>query len=117
MKPYEKYITKDLLNAIDNRIAKDGKVASEFKGYISSMGAAVIQSGLIPTLAFYSDQGGADKDRSLVLKVIADVLGKESLFKEAIKVKHDGQALRKLQRDILNVSIALKLTLRTYNLT
>ena len=123
MKSYEKYINQELLNSIKKHIVKDNKVAKEYKGYISSMGASIIQSGLIPTLAFYSEKKSSgnensDADRTKILEIIQEILKKDkTLFELAIDLKTDSQKLRKLQRDILNVSIALKLALRTFEIT
>ena len=66
MKAVNQYITNDLLDFITFEFKnKEGVVEaipSNFKGYISSFGASIIQSGLIPTLAFYSQKENAEED-------------------------------------------------------
>lgn len=51
---------------------EEKKVAKEYKGYISSLGASINQAGLLATLSFYTDKSKKrnDTDRNNVLKVI-----------------------------------------------
>ncbi len=52
---------------------KPSKVYKEYKGYVASFGAALRTSGLIPTLAFYTDINRKDSDanRYKVLQAMA----------------------------------------------
>ena len=103
----------------------DSKLQKEYKGYIASLGASIRMSGLIPALAFYSSkENSAKADRSKVLQWILNVLKQTDAYQELDK--HTGlfqYALLKkeenarLQKDILDVSIALKLCIRTFELT
>lgn len=139
---------KVVIEKINHRISEDGKeVASEFRGYISSFGASIVQAGLLPTLAFYADQeANSAKDRWKILIVLYRLLehkdyfqirekdiGEAANFKKKLKQKEDREkllhlalkfqedgnevALRTLKKDIKNAAIALKLALRTYQLT
>jgi CRISPR-associated protein Cmr5 len=52
-------------------IADDhGNVQKEYKGYIASIGASIVQAGLLPTLAFYQNDSGKKAHSSNVLQAI-----------------------------------------------
>ncbi|MFN0200546.1 MAG: type III-B CRISPR module-associated protein Cmr5 [Bacteroidia bacterium] len=121
---------EDYFNTIDEQVQKhllkNQSVQKVFKGYVAAMGASIMQSGLLPTLAFYSAKGGADEDRSKILAVIWGTLTKEettflgtdqkdTLFETARLLKKNNPAkFRRLQARVENIAIALKLILRTY---
>jgi len=132
LKAAEKYITVD-----DERLS----VPKQFKGYISSFGASVIQSGLMPTLAFYSDAKKAKGDRSLLIPALIDILFQNKSYGEDKKIREVLDALaeddnkdlksrihhffswllatnkdnpEKFRREFMDASIALKLALRTF---
>lgn len=126
-KTIENYIPDAMLEieSYERKIQMNNeKIKKEMKGYISSLGASIIMSGLIPTLAFYSSRESSAKgDRSVILKWITNILSKYTpykvnplpdIFKYALKQTTDKV---KLERDILDVSIALKLCIRTFELT
>ena len=122
------------------------EVPKEFKGYISAFGASIIQAGLIPTLAFYSDKDAdAKSDRWILLQALAELIGKQREWREKWQLE-DGQDVderilldyalslqkdtddkwqkgrnqkefRRLKAIIIDAAIALKLALRTYRLT
>ena len=95
-------------------VNKDGNIASEFGGYISSFGAAIVQSGLLPTIAFFSRTSTSSKeDKGQVVKAIAHILGESDLFKKVKDTPDDST----LFQNIVHAAIALKLVLRTYPLT
>jgi CRISPR-associated protein Cmr5 len=117
-----------------HRMSQDGSaVDSEFRGYISAFGASLIQAGLIPTLAFYADrEANSAKDRWKILIVLYHLLKGKAQWKDRLtemKEQKEEQKLlrlalalqptelRRLQQDIINAAIALKLALRTYLLT
>ncbi len=67
------------LQAIDNgQLFKEGKIIEkEYDGYVASIGASVINSGLLPTLSFYTDIDKKDKSnirRYKLLQVIFAVM-------------------------------------------
>ncbi len=103
---------------------KAGKIAKEYKGYIASLGASIIMSGLIPTLAFYSSKENSAKgDRSQVLRWITNILKiqapyNRSTLTDLFKYAREGTTdCKRLEQDILDVSVALKLCIRTFELT
>lgn len=139
-KPVEDYIDA-AMEVLDAYLAeKDDKgkpkrenIPKEMKGYISSLGPAILMSGLVPALAFYaakendSKKENEDKpDRSQVLRWVYQVLHtKKAVDYPAQSTAKDifnsirGQAdrHRQMKQDIFNVSVALKLCIRTFELT
>lgn len=127
MKKVEKYIEK-ALKQVENTISekKDGKstgiVLSVYNGYISSMGASIIQSGLLPTLAAFEstkdDNKGGDKKR--IAKAILNIIKEEennitetSLLKYVLSYKNN---IDYNKERIINIGIALKLAIRTFQI-
>ena len=100
----------------DSKMAVNGEFEKEYKGYISSMGASILQSGLIATLAFYSkDAEGSGAKRTYLLKAIGMLVVPDNNNNELLKyvlVNRSNQ--RKIENDISNALIALKLALRTF---
>lgn len=116
-------IPKALEAISDSQIAKNGIVAREYKGYISSMGASIIQSGLLATLAFYSnEQSQAEKKRLNLLKAIKLLIASESnvqirLLDYILSNTNNGDnkpAVAVYEKSISEALIALKLALRTF---
>ena len=77
----KKIKNEDLANAllaIDNsQLFKSGKILEkEYDGYVSSIGASVINAGLLPTLSFYTDihKRSDQVRRYKLLKVIFAVM-------------------------------------------
>lgn len=128
----KKYITTD-----DEKLS----VPKQFKGYISSFGASVIQSGLMPTLAFYSDAKKAKGDRSLLIPALIFMLFKNEKYSINVDVQNTLEALEMdkekdlksrihiffnwlletnkanpelLRNELMDASIALKLALRIF---
>lgn len=127
MKAAEKWLPQADKALIDLKIAKDGKVDELLKGYVSSFGALVIQSGLVPAVAFYCNTTSDAKGRKTIIDAIAHVLtavGKlpnntntaPLLFQHCLAVQrsNDRQKLRLLKEDMVNASIVLKMMMRTY---
>lgn len=124
MKNIEKYIPVALSVLADNSLGmvKNGKIDKTYNGYISSFGASIISSGLLPTLIFYSKSAeGNDKaDRSLIPKALEMILkntevgildNDKHLLKEVITLYDDNRLKQKIQE----CAIALKLAIRTYS--
>lgn len=103
----------------------------EFKGYIASMGASIIQSGLLATLAFYSNESSDSKVKRLnLLKAIRFLIAPQGNNEKLLhyvlnKTKPDERneysasdlkkdELQKLETQISDALIALKLALRTF---
>jgi len=95
----------------------DGKIAKAYNSYISSFGASIIQSGLKPTLAVFENTNASTKeDKSyltkLILKLLPNAKG-ESLLKFVLANKEKEEYLK---NEIIDIAIALKLSIRTFEL-
>jgi len=126
MKHLEKLIGP-ALEAVEQYLAdKDNikKVAKEYDGYAASFGASMRTSGLLPTLAFYSDYH-KDKNKPRrnhlllalfhVVKQLNEAAAKsaeDKLLETAVRL--NDKERKKLERDLLNASIAIKLALRNF---
>lgn len=127
----------DALDLVEAHLEKNKTVPKVYKSYISSMGAAMIQSGLLPTLAIFSapQSESSAGDKRKLIRVLTELLkgydqtfyggipevnkGKEEdsrLLKFAADFKGNPNNLRRIRRDLTDASIALKLTLRTFKL-
>lgn len=139
-KRIEKYIPDAIRLIKDVKIAdEEGNVNNEFNGYFSSFGAAIVQSGLRPALAFFSNiKKGKTEDRAKIMVAIYLLVvpmkaqealqqkitllqKKEDQEKERILallnyvLNHEAEE-KLLKAKIIDASIALKLAVRTYNL-
>ncbi len=124
------------IHAIRNsEIEKNGIVAKEYKGYISSMGASIIQAGLLATLAFYQNDSNKKADSSKVLKALFEMIRSgntvdNNLIQYVINnssneniagdfVSEENLVFDKLyliEEEISDALIALKLALRTFKI-
>lgn len=95
-----------------SKVVKEETIKSQFKGYISSFGASVISSGLLPTIAFYSSKGNAKEDRALLLTAISLVINDENNNLYDYVENHINKTLAK--REIFDACIAIKLAIRTF---
>ncbi len=98
-------------------------IPSEYNGYIAAFGAAIIQSGLKPAIAFY-ERTTADsaQDKRKLMQAILHILraendhpGQESTLLDHV-LTHPQQKHRALKREILGAATALKLAIRTFTL-
>ncbi len=122
-KRVERYIPK-AIDAVEVYIAQDGKVKKQFKGYIASFGAAVIQTGLIPAVAFYSVQAGAEADRGKIIDAIQEILQrtgevnmdkKQSLLRFLVERFENGDDMSRWKEKVMDAATALKLAVRIFN--
>jgi len=114
IKRVEKYLSV-AIESVEKYIAKDGKVAREFNGYISSFGASVIQSGIKPAVAFFeNNNSNAKSARENVPKAILYIIAKkdDSLLKYVLDNDN-----RNTRDKILDAASALKLAVRTFKFT
>lgn len=121
----EKYVP-DALAQINNYYTAhhNSPIKKEYKSYLSSLGASIIMSGLLPTLAVYHSKE-SKADRLDVIKWVFNIVKpiynitnqNDDLFKYAVHIKGNKELTDKLIEDILNISIALKLSIRTFPLT
>lgn len=58
-------------------VDSQGKYKKEFGGYISSLGAAIVQSGLLPAMIFYESDSEQAKDRKKVINTLVIILNKD----------------------------------------
>ncbi len=111
------YIGQALYTVRENEDYKNG-VPKEFKGYISQLGASIIQSGLIPSVAFFENADKqANRERSYLLKVIFKMIDrnafdKDNSFLEYLLNNKDRE--KYLREEVMNICIALKLALRSF---
>ncbi len=122
-----KIINKLIPIAIDkinesNIFEKNSKIIPrEYKSYVSSFGSSVMQSGLLPALAFYHANSEVGKKRVKIMTIIFNILKnnnknyynteQENLF-EFTQKRIDNE--RQIKKDIMNAAIAVKLAIRTY---
>ncbi|MBA1419721.1 MAG: type III-B CRISPR module-associated protein Cmr5 [Epsilonproteobacteria bacterium] len=115
-KNIEKYIPK-AIEVLTSEF-KDGEIPSSYNGYISAFGASIIQSGLKPTLALYENKNASTKeDKSMLTKLILQVMtegnSKESLLRYVLD-SNTNETL--LKERILDIAVAIKLSIRTFKL-
>jgi CRISPR-associated protein Cmr5 len=95
----------------------EGVIPSAYNGYISSFGASIMQSGLLPTLALFEKKDAPTKeDKSKLTSIIAkvlDVKGNITLLEWVLNSKEDQKYLKE---QILDISVAIKLSIRTFKL-
>lgn len=109
--------------AIKQFIARDKKgnpapIESAYKGAVSSFGAGVVMSGIIPTVQFY--MASSDKrltDSQKIVNSIAYILGYENGYKlkDAIMETVDDRSKnQEMKRKVCDAAIALKVMMRSY---
>lgn len=108
--------------AIQNGLLKPGTdiVPKEYDGYTASLGAAIITSGFLPAITFYTD-AGRKKDRHKILQAIHKINGypqsteKDNLFLHIQSEISQNQLVeRQLKNEVLEAAIALKLAFRNF---
>lgn len=110
----EAYIPK-VLEVLD-RTFTDGVVPSAYNGYISSFGASIMQSGLLPTLALFENTNASTKENKEYLSyLIVQVLRGDSADVSLLRYVLDANQ-EFLKKEILDISIAIKLSIRTFKL-
>ncbi len=110
----EAYIPK-VLEVLD-RTFTEGVVPSAYNGYISSFGASIMQSGLLPTLALFENTNASTKENKEYLSyLIVQVLRGDTADVSLLRYVLDGNQ-KLLKKEILDISIAIKLSIRTFKL-
>ena len=110
----ESYIPK-VMSVLKEEFS-DGKIPSAFNGYISSFGASVMQSGLLPTLALFENTNASTKENKeyltyLIIRVLTEKNDDISLLNYVLK---NNETL--LKPKIMDIAIAIKLSIRTFKL-
>lgn len=119
-----KYIQKIIPTAIqaaEEHLVNNGKISSEFNGYISSFGASIISAGLLPSIIFYSQQGES-KERQKIIAAIEQILRTHGYpdihllrkVEELFKGENKQAEINRLTEKIFDAAIALKLAIRTF---
>jgi CRISPR-associated protein Cmr5 len=99
---------------IGSQIAKNGIVPKQFTGYISSFGASVIQSGLIPAVIFFEDENAnSEEPRHLLIRAIEKFLSIEPKLSKKL-LEMDDEQLFDIEEEIIVAAQAIKLALRTF---
>jgi len=113
-KRIEKYIP-DAMRVLDKEFS-DGIIPSAYNGYISSFGASVMQSGLLPTLALFENTNARTKEsKEYLTHIIIQVLtGKNDDISLLTHVLNNNEKL--LKQEIMDIAIAIKLSIRTFKL-
>ena len=113
-KRIESYIPKAI--EVLNKEFSDGKIPSAYNGYISSFGASVMQSGLLPTLALFENTNTKTKEsKEYLTYIIIQVLrAKDDDISLLHYVLKGNEELLKPQ--IMDIAIAIKLSIRTFKL-
>ena len=102
-------------------------IPSTFQGSISSMGASIIQMGLLPTIAVFADKdsGTQDDQRLHLLEILKRVLikyrpklysGMENHDNLLKYVAQDKNIHRRFKDDLMDAAVAVKLSLRTFKI-
>ena len=95
------------------------KIKDSYNGQTASLGVTIAMSGLRPALAIYQQETDGC-NRLEILNAIAVMLGivhnspGKELFAQALNC--DTAELKKLKKEVLDCSIALKQVIRTYKL-
>ena len=126
----EKYFP-DILKMVNKEFYEEIKgqgIPSEYKGYISTFGAMVIQNGLIPALAYFEKNDANEKgNRKRISNIVKNFLKVKDIIKindnkklcqylsEEIQSKRMVKdKLREIENKVIDISIAIKLALRTF---
>lgn len=116
----DKWIQSAELALETTGIVHDGLYPRAYKGYISSLSASIIQSGLIPALVFYEDKGAdAENNRTLVVEAILTLLRQENIIPTGYQGCLSDYVMncrdkKELLRCINQALIGLKLAIRMY---
>lgn len=108
------------------RFSSDGiNIPKEYKGYVSSLGANIIQAGVKAAITFYeAKETGSKSDRRLVNAAIKYILTNNnpeiSTFSEynltQLLSNLSDEEIQQKAMEILDAATALKLALRTYKM-
>ncbi len=118
MKKIEKLIPHAIKVIKDAGITDGMEVRSEYNGYISSFGASITRSGLLPTVIFFENEDSdTNAKRHLVPKALLHLIGQQFNHEKLSDyvMKNDTSHTEKLS-EISDAAVALKIALRTYKI-
>ncbi len=105
----------------DSKIVDDnGEYNSCFKSYISSFGAAVVQSGLLPAVIFFGNIGDTQADKTSVINAIVYILKATRGLNitdnnlAAYIINNNKYTDNQFLKQVTSAAVALKLALRMY---
>ena len=102
-------------------VNEQGNYDNRFKGYISSFGASVVQSGLLPTVIFYEkEESGEAKDRPKVVEALVHILNNRNNNMVGSKlstyiIRNGNSCGNEFIEEVTNCMVAMKLALRMYH--
>lgn len=115
----DKYLVaaiKYLKNKPDG-IFSGNKVQKEFPGYIASFGSAIIQSGLLPSVALFSQQGGQGKNKIPLMNAIFELVKKtEDQQRNFLDLALANKDNKQFEQEVIRAAISLKLAMRTFEI-
>lgn len=125
MKLKDRIIEQAIKALQDSEIVNDqGQYNSEYKGYIASFGASIIQSGLLPAVIFYEDSSRSSSEKAKIINAIVRVLKTQFVLYNDIVVNNKDKfsnfiitrriEKRQIEKDVNEAAVALKLALRTF---
>jgi len=104
-------------------IQRGGKIPKEYKGYISSLGANIVQAGVKAAITFYeAEESGSKSDRRLINAAIKYILTNpdpEPVHYDDCRLTDqlNNADIQQKALEILDAATALKLALRTYKMS
>ena len=111
------------VEAVKNKLTTDPaklKVEKGYNGAVASFGTGMHHNGVLATVAMFSESKG-DVDKKKLLEAVFYVLKKQrtgitetNLFDYLLTRE---QELPRLKKELTNISIALKLAIRTFDLS
>jgi len=114
----KKNIEKHIPRAMEvlNETFPSGVIPSAYNGYISSFGASVLQSGLLPTLALFESTNSSAKENKeyltyIIFQILTDKKDDISLLRYVLDNNKE-----LLKPKIMDIAIAIKLSIRTFKL-
>lgn len=120
MKKLEKLIPLAMA-AAESKLATDGKIRKEYKGYIASFGAKA-RAGLRPAVAeFENKSADSARDRTKLMQALLEIVLQyrraagtppARLMEYVLSAQNPRQA----KQDIMDAATALKLAIRTFDL-
>lgn len=98
------------------------QIEKTYRGYISTFGAAVYGGSLLAAIAFFTDQGDADCDRTKLMQALHLLVvpkgengtGQDFFTFIRKQIQQNGEAQWKER--VINAAIALKLAMNLYKL-
>lgn len=107
--------TFDYINDSQNKIIKDGKVSKNLKTIAASFGPNVYTMGLLSTWRLYGSKKG---DYGTMLSMLWDLYtskNPEAKNEDSQEYVNSHKNVKDFRRHLLCASVAIKLTLRTYD--